>query len=296
MDIRLVKQADIDKTKWNSCVHYASHGNIFGYKWYLDNVAKDWDGLVEGDYESVFPLIWKNQRNGFWKKDTKVLHQPELIRTAGLYSIHVPSAKRINSFLEKIPAEYQQQEIRMAEGIKIPQGIGYQQNPFQNFLLLLEEEYETISAKYSPQLQQQLERASLANLLPQNNLKPEKLAAFFLKETSGKSKDKAAKAHALQRIMYNALFRGWGFASGVCNSKQELLAVNFFLISHKRMMSLMPVESAEGAKVGALAFLFDLVIRTQAMKPFLLDFNINGKNELATSFGATPVPFHGLSK
>ena len=50
MDIRLVPQEEIDKTKWNSCVHYAANGKIFGYKWYLDNVAIDWVGLVVLDY------------------------------------------------------------------------------------------------------------------------------------------------------------------------------------------------------------------------------------------------------
>ncbi len=59
MNIRFVPQEDIDKTKWNSCVHYAINGNIFGYMWYLNNVAKKWDALVEEDYESVFPLIWR---------------------------------------------------------------------------------------------------------------------------------------------------------------------------------------------------------------------------------------------
>lgn len=294
MDIRLIKQEEVDKVKWNSCVHYATNGNIFGYKWYLDNVAKDWDALVEGDYESVFPLIWKNQKSGFWRKDKKVLHQPELIRTAGLYSIHVPSQKRVRSFLEKIPAEFDQQEIRLSEGTKVPEDLGYQQQAFKNFLLLLQEPYDQICAQYHPQLQQQLERASLANLLPQNNLKPEKLAEFYLKEAPGDSKVKEMNAHALQRIMYNALFRGWGFISGINSAQGELLAINFFMFSHKRVMSLMPVESQAGAKVGAMAFLFDLVVRTQAEKALLLDFNIGQDDLLAQHFGATAIPYLGI--
>lgn len=296
MDIRLIQQEEIDKVKWNSCIHYATNGNIFGYKWFLDNVAKDWDALVEGDYESVFPLIWKNQKHGFWRKEQKVLHQPELIRTAGLYSIHVPSQKRIRSFLEKIPPGFDQQEIRLAEGTKIPEDLGYQQKGFKNFLLLLQEPYEQISAGYHPQLQQQLERSSLANLLPQSNLKPEKLAEFYLQEAPGDPKVKEKTAHALQRIMYNALFRGWGFISGINSPQGELLAINFFMISHKRVMSLMPVESQAGAKVGALAFLFDLVVRTQAGKPMLLDFNIGEDDLLAQHFGATEIPYLGIYK
>ena len=79
MNIQYLKSADIDKVKWNSCVHYANNGNIFGYMWFLDFVAKDWDALVEGDYESVFPLVW---REGLFGR--KELYQPSLMREMGI--------------------------------------------------------------------------------------------------------------------------------------------------------------------------------------------------------------------
>jgi hypothetical protein len=43
MAVRWVKREDIDKVKWNSCVHYAYNGNIFGYVWYLDFIGKSWN-------------------------------------------------------------------------------------------------------------------------------------------------------------------------------------------------------------------------------------------------------------
>lgn len=296
MDIRLVKQEDIDKTKWNSCVHYSPNGNIFGYKWYLDNVAKDWDGLVEGDYESVFPLIHTEKTKGWWGRKTSVLHQPDLIRTAGLYSIHVPSEKRIRNFFEAIPDAYQEQEISLGEGTKPPEDLGYTLQEQCNYMLLLQEPYEKLAAEYSLPLQQALERASLAQLYSNNNLKPEKLSEFYLRESKEPTKIKTAKSHALLRIMYNALHRGWGFVNGVCNRKGELLAVNFFLTSHKRIVSLLPVESAEGAKVGALAFLFDILMHWQAEKPMLLDFNVREESSLAANFGAMKLPYFHLQK
>ena len=68
MEIRFVKKEDIDKIKWNSCVHYAINGNIFGYMWFLDSVSKEWDALVEGDYESVLPLFHKIDNNFSYHK------------------------------------------------------------------------------------------------------------------------------------------------------------------------------------------------------------------------------------
>ncbi len=56
MDVRFVPREEIDKVKWNSCVHYANNGNIFGYVWYLDQVAREWDALIEGDYYTYIGL------------------------------------------------------------------------------------------------------------------------------------------------------------------------------------------------------------------------------------------------
>ncbi|MEL6636021.1 MAG: hypothetical protein AAFR05_04705 [Bacteroidota bacterium] len=296
MDIRLVPQEEIDKTKWNSCVHYAPNGNIFGYKWYLDNVAKDWDGLVEGDYESVFPLIHRQQSKGWWGRKIPVLHQPELIRTAGLYSIHVLSEKRIRSFLNAIPERYHQQDITLGEGTKPPSDIDYRVSEQYNYMLLLQEPYENLAAPYHPNLQQEIEKAHLAQLVPRNDLRPESLADFYRQHGSGSASDREIRSHALLRVMYNALHRGWGFASGVSNRRQELLAINFFLFSHKRVVSLMPVQSEAGAKVGALAYLFDMLMRTQAEKPLLLDFNLRQKSPFAESFGALQLPYFHLEK
>ena len=93
MEIRFIEGKDIDKVKWNSCIHYATNGNIFAYKWFLDYVAKDWHALVEGDYESVFPLVWKK---GLLGKDE--LYQPSLMRELGIYSINVLSRARVQRF------------------------------------------------------------------------------------------------------------------------------------------------------------------------------------------------------
>ena len=96
MDLRLIKKENLDKTKWNSCVHYALNGNVFGYKWFLDSVSKEWDALIEGDYESILPLFYTFENNFSY-------HQ-SLLRESGIYSIHLLSKKRIENFIEAIPA------------------------------------------------------------------------------------------------------------------------------------------------------------------------------------------------
>jgi hypothetical protein len=290
MEIQYIKGGQIDKVKWNSCVHYANNGNIFGYMWYLDHVAKDWDALVEGDYESVFPLVWRPRL--FQRKE---LFQPNLMREMGIYSIHVLSPARIMAFLKAIPSDFKYIDIALNEQNTPPPGSGFELQEKQNHQLLLNRPYEQLFDHFSTELAQKLQIAEDAGLVLTGGLKPETIADFFRLHTPA-GQQSAQDFHGLQRIMYNALHRGWGFASGVMGLDQKLHAVNFFIYSHGKVLSLVPVESSEGSALGALAYLFNGLIRSQAGKPAVLDFNMDGSSGLPQQFGAQANPYFQLRR
>ncbi|MCI5081858.1 MAG: hypothetical protein MRY78_09205 [Saprospiraceae bacterium] len=291
MQIEFVAGADIDKVKWNSCIHYASNGNIFAYKWYLDHVAKDWDALIEGDYESVFPLVWRT--NMFGKKE---LYQPSLMRELGIYSINVLSQTRVKKFLENIPEEYQKVDIHLNERNAPPEDAGFKLDKKTNHQLFLGQPYEILQEGFDESLKQKLDAPEMEDLVPASGLKPEKIADFYIKHAQKYNKNRETDFHALQRIMYNVLHRGWGFATGVMNTDQELLAANFFVYSHNRIMSLVPMVSPKGKAQNALLFLMDLIIRTHANRQLILDFNTMSENALAKQFNALPTKFYRLHK
>lgn len=286
MDIRFVPREEIDKVKFNSCVHYATNGNIFGYIWFLDYVAKDWDALVEGDYESVFPLVWR--KDAFGRKE---LYQPDLMRELGIYSIHVLSTKRLRAFLEAIPGEYRRMDIHLNEQNKLPADSPFLVEELTNHQMLLTDTYEELSAHFLPNLQAALEKAEAADLLPTTSLKPEQVAAMYQQYTRD-HKRVDQNFHALQRIMYNALHRGWGFASGIQTREGILLASNFYLYSHKKVISLVPIQSPEGEAKAALPYLFDILLRSHAGRPLILDFNAQGTGSMAEQFGASETAYY----
>lgn len=290
MEIRFVPREEIDKTKWNSCVHYASNGNIFGYMWYLDHVAKDWDALVEGDYESVFPLVWKQGLFG-----GKRLVQPPWMRELGLYSIHVLSKQRIRAFVEAIPGTFGSIRLHLNEQNFLPEARGYRLTPQTNYQLMLSPAYEDLAGAYGKEFFLQLAKAEKAGLLPVSNIKPERVAGFY-RAHGAPDRDRETRVHALLRIMYNALHRGWGFAAGVADAGGDLLAVNFYLYSHGKVVSLVPVVSPKGRNTGALEHLFNTLLQTHAGRPLLLDLNSEGLGGLAEQMGAKPNSFFILEK
>ncbi|MEM1216614.1 MAG: hypothetical protein AAGJ82_13055, partial [Bacteroidota bacterium] len=280
MKIQRIAREDIDKTKWNSCVHYATNGNIFGYLWYLDAMSRDWEALVEGDYESVLPLPRKDLS---WGEEG--LQQPPLVRELAIYSIHPPANKRTAAFWEAVPAKYRYVALEM-DAFSLPKASNWQVAERKNYFLPLSETYELLRERYSQSLIDQLRATPQDDLFPASNLKPERLAQLYRSANRHLSEP---EFHGLQRIMYNALHRGWGFASGIMNREQEVLAADFFLFSHGRVMSLCPFETKAGNDLNAQAYLYDLMIRQQAAKPQALDFNCvnDQRNELAKQFGPT---------
>lgn len=289
MKIKYLKAEEIDKNKWNGCVHYASNGNPFGYMWYLNNVSKNWDCLIEGDYESVLPLIWKPKI-----LNTKELYIPHLVRSTGIYSVNALSKKRVDAFLNAIPSEYQNIKMAVNEGIVIHDDLDFEKTEHQNYHILLNKDYPSITNNYSKATMDIISAAESSDLSSVANLKPEVLADFYKKHTKD-NKWVDEKFHALQRIMYNAMHRGLGFSAGVEDKKGNLLAADFFIFSHEKLISLIRTISGDGKETGAHHLLIDRIIQTNATRPIILDFNTN--ETWTEGFGAKPAPyFHIMRK
>ena len=288
MNIRFVPRADIDKVKYNSCVHYANNGNVFGYLWYLDFIAKDWDALVEGDYESVMPLPWQRNRLG-----QRVVVTPPLMRELGVYSIHVLSPKRIAAFLAAIPPEFRGVRLRLNEQNPPPRDLDFALAERTNHQLLLQQPYAEMTEAFSRDLLLELERAEQSDLLPIGNISVEEVAAFF-KQHGPQDAHTERSFHGLQRVMYNVLHRGWGGSTGIRHRAGDLLAVAFWIYSHKKVTALLLLESPAGRAVAAREQLVNLQLRSHAERMMILDFNTLNASPFAEKFGAKQNDFYEI--
>ena len=167
MEIRLLKREEIEAPKWNGCVHYAINTKIYGYTWYLDNVAEEWMGLVEGDYQSVFPLVWNDK---LFK--IKQLYQPLLCQQLGLFSVNVLTKERIKLFLEAIPEAYKYWDICFNDGNKNVQKLkDYDVVAKDNYLLDLNKPYDDLYKAYSKNIKRNIKKGQQHNLYLTGNLK-----------------------------------------------------------------------------------------------------------------------------
>jgi len=267
MDIRFVRQEDIDKQLFNSCVHFATNGSIYGYDWFLNATAKDWDMLIEVENESwvsVMPLPYDKNWLG-----RKQLRQPELLPELAVFTVKPLSPKRIQAFWDAIPDEFRGGGLTV-EPASVPGTPGrFTVERAGGDALLLNQPYEEIIGDFPPAYHEGLIRAETAGLRPLPSFKPEKLAGFWL-EVNGATADNDWKFHAMQRLMYQVLHRSWGGSHAVAGEDGKPLAMTFIVYSHGRIFPMFTTESKEGEAVGALAFLWDNLLKTHAEKALKL--------------------------
>lgn len=268
MAFRIIPSAEIDRLKWDSCVHYATQPAFSGYTWYLNAVSRDWVGLVEGDYETIMPL--------FHGKDwlARPIHeQPHHLAPNGPFSIHVMGRPRMLDLLRALPPR--SSNVLLAwEGQTGVEGVSTES--VERFLLPLYDPVEDLMAKMDPP-----NRSGVSYRY--GSPTPEILSAFWLKQSRfyrAREKDR----YRYLRIMYQVLHRGQGFSSSIESESGSSLAMAFFVTSHNYLFRLFSASVRGEHGRDALRALYTGLIETNAGRPVVLDFN---GDALGGSFGAT---------
>jgi hypothetical protein len=199
-----------------------------------------------------------------WLGRTK-LEQPRLLPELAIFTVKPLSPKRIQAFWDAIPAEVHGGELTV-EPASVPTNSGrFNVNTAGGSALFLNQPYTEIIGDFSPAYHEKLIRAEEAGVRPAPSFKPEKLAEFWLK-VNGSSADNEWKSHAIQRLMYQVLHRSWGSTHAVADPDGNPLAMTFIVYSHGRIFPLFTVESPTGEAVGALTYLWDILLKTHAEK------------------------------
>ena len=279
MQLRYIPHADIDRQLYNSCIHFAINGRAWGYKWYLDATARRFDVLVEGEYESVMPLVWDQNWLG-----RKRVTMPVLTPALGVFSVNVLSAKRLGYFVREVAARFDAVDLTFTSDAARAGEVDWTWSPEPAYVLPLAElPYESLAGGYGSDLLRRLSQAQAAGLLVHANLKPERISAFVAEHARGGQQ----LQHPMLRVLYNALHRGWGWTSAVSDADGKLLAVAAFVFTHSRITPILTAESPSGKTVHALDLLFDYALRQSAGRPVLFEFG-EGDRARGEGFGAKP--------
>lgn len=290
--INYLRQDQIDKKKWDGCIEASFNGIVYANSWYLDIVAEQWEGLVENDYERVFPLVFRKKMGIYY------LYQPVFTQQLGLFSKKQLSENIVHAFLDAIPSKYRFAEINLNTFNNLTTW-GKGLSLWRNFELDLINGYEKLKENYAINLKRKLNQAAEKRLQLIKNTKPEEIIRIF-RENRGKElvhlKDE--EYMKLSRLIYTGIYRGVITTYGVYTSTNDLCAGAVFLKSKKKVIFLFSGLTVQGRDCNAMAFLIDSFISEHARTHLTLDFEGSNQPGLARfyqSFGALEISYPHLT-
>ncbi|MBW8050865.1 MAG: hypothetical protein FVQ77_11125 [Cytophagales bacterium] len=281
--IKYLKHNEIDKIKWDRCIENSINGIIYAYSWYLDTVCEQWEALVDGDYQSVFPLTAGR------KYRINYLYQPPFAQQLGLFSIHSISEDMVNQFIETIPAKYKFKEINL-NTCNTKEHIHYTQKKNITLELDLNNAYEHIYKNYSNNAKRNIKRAIRNDARIKKKTYSEEIIKIFRNNRGKLFSHLKNKQYAICRnIIDLCIEKEIGQSWGVTTKENDLCAGAFFIESNNKVIFLFLATNEVAKKIGAASFLIDRYIEENSGRNVIFDFEGSNDPDLARfykSFGS----------
>lgn len=284
-DLLLVKNKDIDYTKWDQCIQSAIIPLVYAHSWYLDIIAPNWDALIYGDYEFVMPLTWRR------KMGWSMLLQPVYAQQQGIF----PKAdtQMQNRFLSRVHEQFRYVAVNLNASHDLPFPNVFEVHTRKNYILQLILPYHELKNNYSKHTRRQLKKAEENKLFVVKGIQSKEY--LDLKASARKIKLSQPFMHTLKRLIEMGHSQGNGVIYAAYTPDNMLCAAAFFLFAGHRVTYLNAVSTDEGKKTSAMHKIIDQFIQEHCGSLLTLDFEgsvIPGIARFYEGFGAATEAYY----
>jgi hypothetical protein len=283
-----IKHQYIDAVKWDRCIENAGNSRVYANIWHLDRAAVVWDALVLGDYEFVMPIPVR-RKLGF-----SYVYQPLFCQQLGIFP--KPSNLIAELFYLALFEKFSYSDVNLnSQNPSVKNFKEIEFLPRQNFLLDLQYNYKSLAKSYSTNTKRNIAKANDNHLQFISGLRLEDYMVF--KQANLIDKISKRDIDNLKSIIAFGQYKGIGEIYGVYNLENELCAAVYFCKWNNRVIYLSAASGNEGKKLGAMYFLVDNFIKSNAEKDLILDFEgsmIPGVARFYSGFGATAETYFQL--
>jgi len=263
MGLRFLNSYEIDIDKWDACIERFGNGLPYGYGWVLNCLHVSWGGIVLNDYEAVLPL-------------------PFTIKYGMRFGMQSPWIQQLGVFADKnLPFELVEQMWALASEYlqlinykchaKSPKVLnGFTCTEWQNLILPLNKEYETLKSAYNQNTKRNIKKAARVKVIKQNNIN---LLIDTYRENQLYKVDGLKAKHLMQmeNLIKASLAKNMGFIKVAYNDKDDFLGGCFYFKTNKRLIHLLPALTDMGREHGAMFSIIDGVIKEFCEKDLDLD-------------------------
>lgn len=280
VEIKYLTYQQINKNKWDACINNADNGLIYGYSFYLDAMAKNWDALVLNDYEAVMPLTWNKKYSIYY------LYQPPFTACLGVFGRSL-TLETVNEFLKAIPAKFKYWDIYFNPGnlFKLQDFDLYQR---MNYVLNLNESYDNLYTAYRDNIKRNIKKSEQFQLSINKNIAIADVIELA-KQQSNNAAITAEDFTHFENLFQSLYSKQKATTYGVYTKEGRLIASAAFFFSHNRAYYIIVGNHPDGKTLGASHALINAFIKDNAGEDMLLDFEGSDIPSLAffySSFGA----------
>lgn len=278
MSITYLTYQEIDKLKWDTCVRNAYNGLIYGYSWYLDVVAQQWDGLVQGDYERVMPLPYRNTLG------VEYIYMPPACPQLGVFSLGQMSADTMEHFFNAIPSRFKSVNITLNKF-----NIAQQHCSSKTLLCMdLMSDYDHVVKGFSTETRAAIAAAENNGLQLKAHISIDDFAEFYGRNGGSLDQYSSMRLVSLCKTLLNLKIAE---VLAVYSRDNELLAVGLFVAYLNNATVLAAGVSKKGMKLHALHSMFNAFFASNCNKNITLDCpDVNNRVPALfyTGFGCIP--------
>jgi hypothetical protein len=247
---------------YDNCINNSPNGLIYAQSWYLNIVSPEWEILAAEDHSAVMPLPLIKSLG------RKIIRQPDFAWQLGIFSTQVPSPEIIRHFIQSIPKSYRLRRLCLSK-------LNIVESSSARFLnsaeLDLIRPYRHIQSNYGPSMQKQLSLAADHSISYVGNISVHDMLMFAYKlDKFHKQGLKPREISILRLIITNSIRFRAGQIGAAYDKHNNLCATVVFLINKGRASILHAAASNEGLAAGAIEYIIDRFIETNAEKNLVL--------------------------
>jgi len=262
--INYLKNHEIDREKWDSCLLEIPSVRPYPMSWYLDIMSPGWEALVDDDYHSVFPLPC-HRKYGFCYIAT-----PAFLQQLGLFSADGDRRLIAGEFISFLPEFFRLVDLSIGQEVSAP---GFTLTQRYNYELVLSDSYEKIWLNYMTDCRRNI---NIAHRYPQDiveDVKPGELISLFRSHTAGKAGTiREISYQRLQTLMELCKTSGTGRILGVRSPRGKLLWGIFIIEALGRSTLLFTAGSRKSRELRTSYHVIDKIIKDYAGTGQIIDF------------------------
>lgn len=284
-----LKNNEIDHEQWDACVKQSPRVKPYGFSWFLDIMSPGWEGLIDDDYDSVFPIT------GARKFGIQYIATPIFLQQLGAYSPDKQLQKALNEFIEYIPDFYRFIDLCVGQRIDSDK---FHVTMRANYELNLSAPYEKLYDKFSKHCRRNIEKSMKKKPEIIDDVHPEELVELFINNRGAEIKRiKSRDYQRLINLMNYCRRNRKGRLLGVRTSKKKLIYGIFLVEIKGNTTMLLVVNTNESREKRTGYFIVNELIKGLAGTKTILDFAGSSIPSIASfmeSFGSINVPFYRI--